>query len=959
MFNNVGALGVDGPNYGTAGEVLTSCGNGLPPVWAPGGGGSGVFLSDAANNIWSCNTTPIFTGAADNFLVGRNAGACLSNGNGYNNNFIGTYAGYHATEGGYNNFIGTCAGCTENGTYNNYVGKLAGAGPALPKLDYVDVTSATNIPAQDGNYYYLEANTPGGAFIQAWAHREIVTGNVGTLVFDMARSSYAPVVEGETITIPGSDIGGTSPADDAILTLHAGDFGSYSSSNSAFGAYAAAFNYGDVYANIAIGAYAGQYTGVDEFNHIFIGTGAGQWAFGGFYNTFVGAYAGKNAGGSASFSNTFIGTYAGYYAANSFYQTFVGAYSGMSVVNPQGWQGVGNQLFGAFSGECLTTGYGNSFFGAYSGDFTTTGIYNNFFGAGAGSRFTTGSCNTTLGAYSGGGFKLYYAPLSSGSRNTFTGTFSGNYVACESSGNTYSGFRAGAGVSDGKSEFFFAGGTAIAGQENCVYQLSTSQFQNEPTTYSFQWTRPGLVNVCRDGSGSVCCIEVLDPGNSLSVLTFNCIPGALIGGSTPADNLPLTGDTSFSTDANVQCNNTFLGAYAGQASQYGTRNFYGGFRAGAWGCYVQDNVAIGSYAGFCMGGYNNIAIGCCAGALSSGCYNVAIGREAGYSNSTGYNNNFIGNCAGFSNTGGYRNDFIGDHAGYCNTTGAYNVFVGSYAGNWNTTGNGNTGVGSSALYCGGCYNTAVGQMAAGAQTGCYNVAFGGEALKYGSGNYNSAVGLGAMEINCSGTLNVAFGYHALRNLFAGAGNVAIGADAGSYNVSQSVTSCYNTSVGYRALYCGGNAGFSVPYCNNIAIGCCAGTDAVSTITTQSNQIVIGNNEHTNAFIKIGWTVTSDERDKTCVSQISHGREFLQKLEPVQFNWKDRESGEVTDEKPRYGFLAQQVLDAEGEPTILVDDSDPEHLKLRESMMIPVLFKIIQEMDEELRALRAEVNALRG
>jgi hypothetical protein len=80
---------------------------------------------------------------------------------------------------------------------------------------------------------------------------------------------------------------------------------------------------------------------------------------------------------------------------------------------------------------------------------------------------------------------------------------------------------------------------------------------------------------------------------------------------------------------------------------------------------------------------------------------------------------------------------------------------------------------------------------------------------------------------------------------------------------------------------------------------------------------------------------------------------------VQFNWKDRESGEVTDEKPRYGFLAQQVLDAEGEPSILVDDSDSEHLKLRESMMIPVLFKIIQEMDEELRSLRAEVDALRG
>jgi len=389
-------------------------------------------------------------------------------------------------------------------------------------------------------------------------------------------------------------------------------------------------------------------------------------------------------------------------------------------------------------------------------------------------------------------------------------------------------------------------------------------------------------------------------------------------------------------------NNTFIGSYAGFSHQTGCSNVFVGDSAGDGNQSGSYNIFLGKRAGSQgLSSSRNISIGCEAGfSTTTGCNNNFTGQRTGLSNTTGSYNNFTGFCTGHSNTTGSYNNFTGFWTGRYNTTGEYNNFFGSQAGYRNISGCYNTFVGEKAGQCNttGNRNSYVGFLAGQQNTGGYNAAIGNGALRYGTGCFNAALGHFAGGVgNRPGCCNIYVGYY-------------------SGPIPGGQTGANNTYIGYRA---GCATALSSTSANNILIGCLAGGDAVLNLTTQSNQIVLGNNAHTNAFIKIGWTVTSDERDKTCVSQISHGREFLQKLEPVQFNWKDRESGEVTDEKPRYGFLAQQVLDAEGEPSILVDDSDSEHLKLRESMMIPVLFKIIQEMDEELRSLRAEVDALRG
>ena len=55
---------------------------------------------------------------------------------------------------------------------------------------------------------------------------------------------------------------------------------------------------------------------------------------------------------------------------------------------------------------------------------------------------------------------------------------------------------------------------------------------------------------------------------------------------------------------------------------------------------------------------------------------------------------------------------------------------------------------------------------------------------------------------------------------------------------------------------------------NICIGAEAGYSGSpgGNLTTGSNQIMLGANEHTHAHIQIDWTVASDKRDKTDVNQ---------------------------------------------------------------------------------------------
>ena len=316
-----------------------------------------------------------------------------------------------------------------------------------------------------------------------------------------------------------------------------------------------------------------------------------------------------------------------------------------------------------------------------------------------------------------------------------------------------------------------------------------------------------------------------------------------------------------------------------------------------------SDIAIGYNAlTSATGGGNNIAIGQnTLSSLLTNSYNIAIGSSA-LKYSTAAGNIAVGDQVLINSTTGQYNTVSGYNSMYRNTTGSYNVAVGN-----------------NALF--GTYtdneNVAVGNMS------CFQ-------LGVGSGNhYNVAVG--------SGTLQYANGS-------ATAGNVAVGREA----INSGASGTYNTAVGYRAgLYIAGNT-------NNTVIGNLAGTDAVGTIDySKSNYIVLGNNSVTNANIKVAWTVTSDERDKTDIAPINKGLDFVMNLQPKSFKLIDRETQKATT-GTRYGFLAQDILALETEP-VLIDNQDSENLKMKESLLVPILVKAIQELKAEIESLKAKLN----
>ena len=208
-----------------------------------------------------------------------------------------------------------------------------------------------------------------------------------------------------------------------------------------------------------------------------------------------------------------------------------------------------------------------------------------------------------------------------------------------------------------------------------------------------------------------------------------------------------------------------------------------------------------------------------------------------------------------------------------------------------------------------------------------------------------AIGMNAMAGKVAET-SVAIGSHALYNSSTAYQNVAVGNES----MRNTTTGYNNTAVGFLA---GRNITSGI---NNTLIGNYAGNDTVGNITTQSNYVVIGNNSTTNANIKVSWTVTSDARDKTDIVPVPHGLNFVKLLQPKQFKLMDRETQQATT-SDRYGFVAQDVLAVEGENPVLIDNSDEDNLKMKESLLIPILTKAIQELSDKLDDALAKIAVL--
>jgi hypothetical protein len=247
-----------------------------------------------------------------------------------------------------------------------------------------------------------------------------------------------------------------------------------------------------------------------------------------------------------------------------------------------------------------------------------------------------------------------------------------------------------------------------------------------------------------------------------------------------------------------------------------------------------------------------------------------------------------------------------------NTTGVSNVATGYIALSLNTTGSNNVANGIAALFS----NT--------------------------TGNSNVATGIIALYSNTTGYNNVATGLSALYSNTTGNNNTAYGYLAGVINT----TGVNNTFIGNQA-----NAGFSF-LTNATALG----NGAVVPI---SNAVKIGDTNVTLIGGQVPFSTFSDRRLKTNIEPSQKGLDFILKLQPVTYQWKEGDTKTVQD-----GFIAQDVEAAAKDLGISFSgihkpENDKDHYALAYSTFVVPLVNAVKEEDATLKQQAAEIAELKS
>lgn len=265
--------------------------------------------------------------------------------------------------------------------------------------------------------------------------------------------------------------------------------------------------------------------------------------------------------------------------------------------------------------------------------------------------------------------------------------------------------------------------------------------------------------------------------------------------------------------------------------------------------------------------------------------NIFLGDYAGNGATDAYNSNFFGNQAGNSATNASDSNFFGQSAGY-GATGAYQSnFFGPSAGQNATNAS---------------YSNFLGQNAG-----------------YGANNASNSIFIGKS-----------------------AGNSDLVNNTGSLN-DFSILIGPNTSTG--------NNGSGVGYSNSIALGGYATNTAsnqfmIGSSTRPINQIVMVASGGTTCATDINGTAcSSDERLKTNITDLTTG--ILDKVvntKTVTFNWNNN-----TDTTSHIGFIAQDIQQYFPE---LVSTGSTGYLSVNYAGMTPVLVQAIREMNLHITEL---------
>jgi len=156
---------------------------------------------------------------------------------------------------------------------------------------------------------------------------------------------------------------------------------------------------------------------------------------------------------------------------------------------------------------------------------------------------------------------------------------------------------------------------------------------------------------------------------------------------------------------------------------------------------------------------------------------------------------------------------------------------------------------------------------------------------------------------------------------------------------------------------------------NTLLGRSAGTSSSpsGSVSNGSYQVCIGNNNVTNSYIKVDWTVTSDRRDKTDIEPFTHGLSWINKLNPVTYRWDNRSDyengipdGSKKGTQLNLGLIAQDELEVEKEhgygdtaDNMLVTDINTDgNYGMQYSKLVPILINAVKELSAKVTALEA-------